>query len=417
MDGFDQLVLIDLEDRCRRFQERMDPLRQDTDLRTHAAIAADELADIRREIAGLLASPGLNDQSLNPQHAALLARLGDREFLIEAILGPILDDFDVHDRRLTRLTRKLAEEIGWPMKPPLVSGSSESGYMTFMRLLLLKVPMIEDEKLLAYPDIVHEMGHILSGRHRRQLIGDFPRRLEEYFDRENARSDAPPIPDFVTENWPNWLDEYVCDMVAVYTFGEAFALQHRRLTSLMPARSFTHAESHPADESRLRGAAWVLRAMGDDAAADRVTVLWADKMRNTRERRPRGYERTSPDELLQLLAERVVAGCRKLGIRGADQPAVSGGVREAVQDGWRVGQRDPKNFSAWERQTLTRLWASVGLPAAPAVAPPPRRTVTAAGDVAVVAALRRLHVAGEIHVALVPPAVAIDETPGATLVA
>jgi hypothetical protein len=372
VDAFDQLVLADLDDRCRRFQERVSDLRRDRDLGTHASIAYGELADIRKEIAGLQSSPAINDAALNPQHSAMLARLGDRLFVTEAILGPALDDFDIHDRRLTRLTRRIAEELGWPMPAPVVVASSDSGYMTYMRLFLMKVPLMEDEKILAYPDIVHEMGHILSTRYRRQLIGDFPQKLREYFQRESARPDAPPLPNFVTQNWPNWLEEYLCDMVAVYAFGESFALQHRKLTSLMPARSFSHADSHPADESRLRGAAWVLRKMGNDAAADRVTQLWDERMKNTRERKPGSYERTAPDELLEYLAERVVAGARQLGIKGADTPPVPGGVVEAVQQAWAQGTKDPKAFAAWERATLERLWNGVGLAqgAAPAAADP-----------------------------------------------
>lgn len=361
MDDFDKLVLLNLEDRCRLFQKRILALRNDPDLKMHADIVNGELRDIIRDIERLKSSPAIDDRSLNPQHSQLLARLGEREFVVEAYVGPALLDFDVHDRRLTRIVRKLAEEISWPIPAPLVVASSDGGYMTFMRLFLMKVPAMEDEKLLAYPDLVHEMGHILMMSKRRELLGDFPAKLRDYFQRENSRSDAPPLPQYVQQNWPNWLQEYVCDMLAVYTFGKSFATQHRNLVSLMEARSFIHADSHPADESRLRAAAFVLRAMGDDAGADEVLALWQQRMDSTRERKPSTYERTAPDEILKYLAERVVDGSRKLGIRPFTAPQPQNSIVRLIQEGWDRARRDPADFLRWEKQRLRFLWRSLGL--------------------------------------------------------
>lgn len=361
MQDNQQRTLRRLDKEVRLFMEELDPLRRDPDLKMHANAMYTQMATVRREMNKLTTSSQFNEHSLDPQHSLMLADWGMRVFAAKAALGPTLSKFDIHDRRMTRVAAQLNKELNLPIPPALVTCDSQGGYMTYMSMLFILTNHQEDQLMSAYPDIVHEQGHIILAQNTRTLLGDFPRKLQEYFSQEGSRKDAAPLSDFVTTNWPNWIREFVCDMIATYTLGESFGYQHINLVSKMPARSYIHADSHPADDARLRAISIVLRKMGKTNEADELDKMWADRMGVTRERKGKDYDRSCPDAMLELLADRVIAGCRQMKIQGCDTPAQKGGVVEAIQESWNVANTNPLGYDKWEEQTLERLWQLVGL--------------------------------------------------------
>ena len=361
MDSFTRGLFLDLSNRCSVLQRRLADAVNDVDRRSHAREINETLTEIRRDIDRLLRDPNAMSPQLNADHLRLYRRWAERESFMERYVVPPLERFTEHDRRLTRLVRKTCEQIGWPLPAPMVISDSDSGYMTYMQLLMIKVPAAEDESILAYPDLAHELAHILSMRFRNQLIGDFENHLSKYISQEMQKS--PPLSPQLFEQWRNyWLEEYLCDMVAVYLGGAAFGMQHRRLVSGYPARAFQNAPSHPADSARLRGAVAVLRKMGDDAGADDIQQLWDQHLANTGEKPTAEYRRTAPDFLIDLLADRVVEGCRRIGLRAFDaRPRAAGDIFAMITEAWQRLRSDPDTYHRWEAQRLRQLWKQLGL--------------------------------------------------------
>src|ERR1035437_3390578 len=91
---------------------------------------------------------------------------------------------------------------------------------------------------------------------------------------------------------------------------------------------------------------------------------------------PRDDDRVVPDQLIDALAQRVVAGCRQLNIRTYDAPAVAqpDDIVGMVSEGWRRFRSDAVGFLTWQKARLTSLWQALGVD-------PPRSNVPAVAPV------------------------------------
>ncbi len=364
MQEFQRGLLEDLRGRAAALQTRLDPAAKDVDTQARASDVQRALARIEQTADRMLADPSLARPELNRQHREVYQRLTENLFIIESYLVPPLERFTEHDRRLTRLVKKLGEQINWPLPAPIVVADSSQYYMTFPAFGLMKVPAAEDENMLAYPDLVHEMTHILLTKERGRLLGDFVNVLGDYVAEQQKVPGAAPLPPHLFEQWRSmWLEEFVCDMVAVYATGPAFGAQHIRLISGMPSRAYQYGKSHPPDEARVRSAAAVLRAMGKETDAADVDKLWKDYAPTTGEAKPPDYDRVLPDVLVDALAKRVVAGAQQLGLRAYDAPEASrpDDVVGMVAEGWRRFRANPTTFRTWQPARLRLLWKQLGL--------------------------------------------------------
>ena len=171
MQDFQRNLLEDLRDRVVALQARVADATADPDLTAHANDVQRALGRIDATARRMLADPSLGRPELDRQHRAVYQRLNENVFILESFMVPPIERFNQHDRRLTRLVRKLGEQINWPMPTPLVVADSNSYYMTFPSFQLMKVPAGESQTMLAYPDLVHEMTHILMVKERGKLLG------------------------------------------------------------------------------------------------------------------------------------------------------------------------------------------------------------------------------------------------------
>jgi hypothetical protein len=96
--------------------------------------------------------------------------------------------------------------------------------------------------------------------------------------------------------------------------------------------------------------------MGATEAGARITVLWNSYLDVSREGRPQDYEVCYPQTLLESLAERIIAGCRSLGVRGFDQPGnPANDLPTLFGEAWERFLADPETYAAWERSQLETL--------------------------------------------------------------
>jgi len=368
-------LLRQLARRCASLRDRLAALPADPEVRDHAIGAYQAVETIRREVEQLLADPSLGVLALLPNHLQLYKRWSELAMLVESYPLPFVERFADPDRRLTRLARRLTQQVAWPHAPPLVAAFSTQYYWTLAAFDLVCTPAAETMTLLGLPDLCHELGHILLLRDEVVLLGDFLQELISYVDAEQRRVAAQQRPreymalyDHLFVQWRDrWLREFVSDMVATFLVGPAFGWQHVRLCAGQSQSAFHptlgEGAEHPADEARLRGIVAVLAVMGQGDAGTAVADLWQHFLRVKGEPVAPDYGVCYPPTLLESLAGRVVAGCRTLGLRGFDaagDPADD--VVALINEAWRRFLSDPAAFAAWESLRIDELWRALGLP-------------------------------------------------------
>ncbi len=367
MDDLQRGLYLDLKRRCTVLQQRLAKAQSDPDLKLHAQYATESLKAVKDDIDQIMKqanTPGLKQQD-EERLAKLLAlqfrQLSRRVSIVQNYLVPPIERFSVNDRRMTRYVGKLAKEINWPGQAPIVSTSSDAGYMTFIGFYLIEVPAGEDQSLLALPDLIHEMGHILLEENRSLFLNDFLKSLGKYVS-EGKDASGKAIDQALYSQWEEyWVKEFVSDMIATYVTGAVFGYQHIRLCSGYPARAFRGAVTHPADDARARGAVAVLRKMGQNAAADDVEQRWQDYIKSTGEKKTAKYDTEVPDVLIDALASSVVDACSKLGIRPWTAPQMANDSVGMMQEAWKRFNADPAAFEKWETDRLNQLWTELGV--------------------------------------------------------
>jgi hypothetical protein len=367
-------LLRDLERRCEVLRARLAAIPADDDVRDHALMAYQTVEQVRRDVLALLGDPAFGAPALLPNHLQRYRRLNEMARLVESYPLLFVERYAETDRRLTRLCRRLTEQIGWRLPQPLVGGFSSQYYWTMGAFGVICVPAAEESSLLGLPDLCHELGHIVLLHEERRFTDQFLGELTRYVAEEQRRVVADQrAPQYgvlyahLFAQWRDqWLREFISDMIAVYLVGPAFGWQHIRLcaggsrSAYRPALG--EAEEHPADEARLRGVAAVLSRLGEEAASRQMGRLWDDYLRLSGERRPADYERCYPDALIQSLAAQTIENCRMLGLRGFDQiqnPS-EGDIMRLIADAWQRFLAEPGAYLEWERQRLERLWHDLG---------------------------------------------------------
>lgn len=371
MEAFLRGLLHDLEQRCAHLRERVAALPAHPEVREHALLAYRMAERVRRDVAQLLADPSLGAPALRRNHLHLYKRWHELATLIESYPLPFIQRYAGPDRWLTRLCRRLAEQVGWPLSLPLVAAFSSQYYWAMPDFNLICAPATEGRTLLGLPDLCHELGHLLLWHHQATLTGEFVHELAAYIEGEQRRVAAQQRPpeyrrlyDLLFAQWYDaWLREFVADMIATYLVGPAFGWQHVRLcagrghSAYHPALG--EAAEHPADEARLRGVLAALELLGAPAAAARIGALWREYVAVSGETAPADYELCYPQLLLASLARHTVEGCQALGLRSfgvSRDPPAPDDLPALLGEAWERFLADPQSYADWEHERLQALW-------------------------------------------------------------
>lgn len=371
MRQFLQNLLIDLERRANLLKARVEAMdsRARKELREYILFSYSQLEYVRRSTGELLSDPALGEPSLVNNQIQLFRRWTERLSLVDWFLIPVLERFNEQDRKLTQLCRRLAAEMRWQLPMPLVTGFSNQYYWTKPELYIIAAPSGENQNLLALPSICHEMGHILLTQFLFELTGRFLVRLTGYFKDEQLRArleePATGYPMLVTElyqRWKNdWLAEFASDVAAIYLVGAPYGWLYLRLCISLSGSDFHPVlgedAAHPANDARMRCIMAALRRVGQEQAAADLYTLWENYLQASGETPPAAYVFCYPDELLDALAENVIAGCTQVGLKRFDE---RGEEPEAeliplIEEAWVRFRQNAHTFAEWEQETISHL--------------------------------------------------------------
>src|ERR1039457_3205504 len=147
-------LLHDLRSSCASCKAAVEE-NGDPDLVPHQRRATEQLEVIEASVNEVLSEPSSSND------LAALAEIGKWLDVFKRTQLPFFSHLGANERYLTRLAAKIAEEAEFPILTPIVGTFSAAGYWTSPELHTLCVPAGEHSQLLALPDLVHELAHIL----------------------------------------------------------------------------------------------------------------------------------------------------------------------------------------------------------------------------------------------------------------
>lgn len=373
MDGFICGALYAVSRKCARLADELNAL--------HESLPKDPRADPTRALARRQQIRMTDESTIAEQMANAILEMADasvdtttvtrkREMtryrrcvaagrFVEYYVLPFLRGFDNKAMELTDLCRQIAETINWPHDWPLVSRGA-TNYFLFIAEEgeeLILAPALAGTTLLPLPDLVHEMGHALVGNQgrRQTLLGNWGR--DDYVrDRVVEVLGDDKFGRVAVRHWlEHGVGEIACDTIAAWVTGPAYAWQHiRACWGRQEGRSVYHdSDYHPPEHVRFEVVLRALSQVGGQDELDEVSEAW---LRVIGEREdladPTAEDKSTlyPTELVLELADEVLRGCGRIGIRRFPDELAEADPCRRFNDAWREMRRDPAAFHARERE-------------------------------------------------------------------
>ena len=276
---------------------------------------------------------------------------------------------------LNKMVFDIHKEINLPLEHPSIACFSTQYYYTTPLVDVIFVPLSESAFLLHLPDIYHEIGHYVSKNKtelKLQMIGDKYAEVydmvTEYFVEtilKKHRERGPEatmlkIQNFCTNWQKNWIEEFFCDLFAIFLVGPAYAWSHIHLVTknhpeIYGISSFNEQE-HPADEARMSVMLIALRSSGFEEESveieeewNRIRLYWGEPSVD--------FNYAYPCELLEQIIKLFYEGFRSSQLnmitKSNDE---SDSIRNLLNTAWKnFWKLEPEEFRAWEAKQIDGL--------------------------------------------------------------
>lgn len=362
-------LLHDIATSCRRCKTVVDQ-RQALELTAHLHRAAVRLDEIISEVRYVI------DGDVDDREVLIaLETLGGDFDIFRRTQLPFFAHYGPDERYLTLLAAQLAEEAGFTIRTPIIGTFSNSGYWTMPEPVAVCLPAGDYGQLLAFPDLGHELAHILlheaDGGLTSRFLGES---IGPYATSLGTVDGDPEFADALHPQYQEWFIEFAADVVATYVCGPAYGWQHVRLRAQggpelakpwQPAKpaplgalgAETEPFSHPADNARATVVSAVLRSTGESVVADRIQAEWESLTAHVGQPPP-VYEISYPQSVLDDVVSMTLEWCRARALT----PYADAGEHSVVAHigrAWELQLADPVAFAADEDRLVAELRALV----------------------------------------------------------
>ncbi len=348
--------------RCHTMIERLNSIQNlPAELHPYAKELDTKLNQIASAIEKLINDPDFGAAPLLVNQFDIYKRFSELVNTFEWHPLALLDHYNERDLYFYRLAKLFCGQIQYPYQPPLMNAHSNEYFSSLPPTNIVSVPLCEDRHLLALPDFVHELGHIVYAHLWRKFIAEFKLYLQQYIADQKVKvaNQASSTVyqdkfDLLEQVWTQrYVVEFFCDVFATYLVGPAYGWSHLRLVissqSELYHPSFGEAQTHPADEARMRIILATLEEMGDDTSAQVIKNKWKDFTSIVIDKPDGEYHFCYPYDILQRLARQVIKECREIDlIPYFDQPKEEHNLPSLMLEAWEQFHSDPANYPEWE---------------------------------------------------------------------
>ncbi len=169
----------------------------------------------------------------------------------------------------------------------------------------------------------------------------------------------------IHSQWKDWIEEFFCDLFALYTLGPAYAWSHLHLTTKKSNDIYElhilQKQTHPSDESRMRILMHALRNLGFAREADEIQSRWFQVALFWGNNTVAEYQYAFPDEVLGEIAELVLDAMRAAGFSLASSEILSRNgqeteIRIVLNRAWqKFWQLQGHEFREWEKSCIQSM--------------------------------------------------------------
>ena len=276
---------------------------------------------------------------------------------------------------LNQLVGKIAEDIAYPLVPPVVTCLSQGYYRIYPQYNLLCVPLAESRFLLQLPDLYHELGHAALSDQNHPASAEYNQALNRalfmvqgYLARQKQEESLARGPASFGRNldlWEScwlqfWLSEFFCDLFALYALGPVFVWAHFHLFAQRGHDAFAVPpigdESHPCDEARTNVMLYGLSILGYSDEIAKIRAYWESLTSIVPSPHRPEYIRCFPDHILLKIAQEAFDGYRAMGCECATENRPSA-LRGRFTEAWNRFWMEPQSYAAWESSAVGGLRA------------------------------------------------------------
>ncbi len=367
-------LLHDLDHRCDNLiaDFRRDRSGEVPEIQAYVATLLSLVERTSERVRVLLADPDFQDESIAQHLFYNYKRLAEIVQLMEVGPAFVLARFNDSDRAASRLIARICEDIGFPHRAPVCSATSAEYYWTRVDVDLVYMPFTETRHVLTWPDLYHELAHILVARDPDNILVPCEDLTIRYFQRQFQEAQSKNWPtasiELLAEGMDNWLDtwllEFCCDMIAAFWAGPAYGWCNLRLSTnqgLDATSVYGGNPTHPADWARAQAVDVVLQRTGWREASRAILGDLDDLIKVSPCEPLEGFDLTYPIPLIEAIAERVIDYCDRSSMKGfVEGDARSNGPTQHIHDAWIAFREAPDKFAAKERKLSRELLAHAG---------------------------------------------------------
>ena len=338
------------------------------EFRALAQTCRNQVNELIAEFEALVNDPRYRKPELKALRLRAYSDLVIRLDFIESVGFAALVRINEEDKKMTRLVSDIAEELLFPLPPPVVSCQSHfsSYFHAFPGLNVLRVPLKEGHFLLHLPDLYHELAHFIIEEKNNPAVQPFQ---DAHAKATNAATGhlaallskptrGPKTNEEKYLTWTvswmrAWSAELFCDLFGVLGVGPAYAWAHLHLcakTGNDPFRVETSPDStHPPDEARMFVLLEVLTRLGYAKVASEIETRWKELITLRGFKNDPNYQLCFPNEILKQFAEEAHTGYRAMNCRCS---SVNSGnrVHDLLNEAWTKFWSTPGKYADWEKQ-------------------------------------------------------------------
>jgi hypothetical protein len=338
------------------------------EFRALAQTCRNQVNELITEFNALLDDPRYRNPKLKALRLRAYTDLVNRLDFIESIGFAALVRINDEDKQMTHLVSDIAEELIFPLPPPVVSCQSHfsSYFHAFPGLNVLRMPLKEGHFLLHLPDLYHELAHFILEEKNNPAVQPFQDahakatnaatgHLAELLSKPTRGPKTNEAKYLVwTVSWMRaWATEFFCDLFGVLGAGPAYAWAHLHLcakTGSDPFRVETSTEStHPPDEARMFILLETLTRLNYDKAASDIETRWKELITSRAFKRDADYQLCFPQDVMKRFAEEALAGYRAMNCRCSS--ADSGNrIHDLLNEAWTRFWKAPHQYAEWEKK-------------------------------------------------------------------
>ncbi len=375
MIQFTRAIYADLLSRVKKMINRIKWMEHHPDIRDDFVQETLEvLHDLEFRVRGVIDAGDLEIDFLLANNLSSYSKFNQDLGYIELFRVQPINNYGIGEHFFKKLVEKVYDDANLLSSPPLVStiSNSDNYYWAVPYENIIAVPFWEEENLINLPDLYHEIGHLIVGQYYETLIGKFHREIEQHYQAEidlaknDRRNGDVEILSETRIYWlDSWFEEFVCDLIATYLTGTAFAWTNMKLTTISHSKAqvYQYSKSHPSDAARTKAIIFMLKRIGINEGADNIQTIWDAFEQLINYPKMDCYDIIFSEILLEKLTGLIFSFCNDIDLRKYKpiEPGKDKLISHWLNEAWEISRSQGVDFQTWERDSILRLTSILGI--------------------------------------------------------